>query len=68
LIWQKSIIYFSTSKIALDAFIYPTLTSLLNLALTIGVVCQFLPEISCNNLQPSFNNTFRLEDHGYLVE
>src|SRR5215212_8118425 len=64
LIWQRNYYLFLTSKIGLSAFVNSTLTSLLNLALIVGYSMPILHEISHNDLQPSFNNTFRIETSG----
>src|SRR5215216_6986163 len=42
-------------------FINPTLTSLVNLALTVGVVMPVSRETSRNDLRPSFNNDFKID-------
>jgi hypothetical protein len=39
----------------------PTLASLVNLALTVGVVIPVSREISRNDLRPSFSKDFRID-------
>jgi hypothetical protein len=49
------------SSIGETDFINPTLTSLVNLALTVGVVMPVSREISRNDLRPSFKSDFRID-------
>ena len=48
------------SRIGAD-FMNPTLTSLVNLALTVGVVIPVSRELSLNDLRPSSSSDFRIE-------
>jgi len=50
------------SKIGDTDFTNPTLTNLVNLALTVGVVIPVSREISRNDLRPSLSNDLRLDD------
>ena len=49
------------SRIGDTDFKNPTLTNLLNLALTVGVVIPVSREISRNDFRPSLNNDLRIE-------
>jgi hypothetical protein len=49
-------------------FINPTSTSLVNLALMVGVVIPVSREISRNDLWPSSNSDFRIDTCSHLAE